>query len=427
MLIKVIGCCHYVPDLLIAVLAAGIASLWSGSGHSAQLAYLLGGFVCLCWLLDWERGGLVTARASIATTVQRHAKVTVEVVLLWVWLLGSVGGFRGESASGILAVALYASYFICLRCWSPLLVRHILTWRGFRENLVVDALHSPDQALVEEILFRSDFLIGSVKDWSGAEQSDRAALVRDHMACGVLAGSDRVAKWESICEKLGLDLWTFSPDRSPVLIRRSRSRHTVVSLVVKEITDIIGAALLLLLASPLLLLIALLIRLTSPGPVFFRQQREGLYGKTFTMYKFRSMKSSPNPDMDVLAAEEPGDILSKPVHDPRTTPLGRFLRRTSLDELPQLWNVLMGDMSIVGPRPMPLYEIRRLSRVEFHRRACMKPGLTGIWQVSGRSKIKSMTSRMEMDLEYVDKWSLKLDFKILMLTMLAVFTADGAQ
>ncbi len=181
------------------------------------------------------------------------------------------------------------------------------------------------------------------------------------------------------------------------------------NIVLKRTTDIVGAAAALVIMSPLMATLALLIRLTSPGPIFYRQERTGLDGKSFIMLKFRTMQ-----------IDQPGDtVLLTPKDDPRVTSVGRFLRRTSLDELPQFWNVLMGDMSIVGPRPerswvveevrkqIPLYMLK-------HK---MKAGITGWAQVNGWRGDTSLEKRIEHDLYYIEHWSLWLDLKIMLLTL----------
>jgi len=182
----------------------------------------------------------------------------------------------------------------------------------------------------------------------------------------------------------------------------------------------------LLILAPLAMLpAAIAIRLTSPGPILFRQKRSGLHGRQFTMYKFRSMIDNA----EMLRAElEAFNEMSGPVfkikQDPRVTPIGKFLRKTSIDELPQLWNVLMGDMSLVGPRPLPVIETEAFD--PWHRRRLsVKPGLTCLWQISGRSKI-GFDQWIKLDLEYIDNWSLALDLKILLRTIPVVISGFGA-
>ena len=197
-------------------------------------------------------------------------------------------------------------------------------------------------------------------------------------------------------------------------------------LVIKRIIDVVGAALGLVLLGPLFLVIAAAIKATGPGPVFFAQQRYGLNKRLFRMYKFRTMV----PDAEALQAslekmnEARGPIF-KIARDPRMTPLGRVLRRTSLDELPQLWNVLKGEMSLVGPRPMDVRDVGRFDEGRLMRRFSMLPGLTCLWQISGRSNL-TFERWITLDLEYIDRWSLWLDTVILLRTFPAVLRGTGA-
>lgn len=200
------------------------------------------------------------------------------------------------------------------------------------------------------------------------------------------------------------------------------------ALLVKASIDRCGAAIALLLASPILIAVAFGIRLTSPGPVLFRQQRAGRFGHPFTMYKFRSMRSDAEMQRAELAVfNEMSGPVFKIESDPRVTLFGRWLRKTSIDELPQLWNVLRGEMSLVGPRPLPIYEVEKFERDSHRRRLSMKPGLTCLWQIYGRSNVTSFDDWVRMDLEYIDNWSLWLDMWILVRTVPVVALGLGAK
>jgi exopolysaccharide biosynthesis polyprenyl glycosylphosphotransferase len=196
-------------------------------------------------------------------------------------------------------------------------------------------------------------------------------------------------------------------------------------LAAKRLLDVVVSAALLLIALPVIALVALLIRFTSPGSVLFKQQRIGLNGRMFTLYKFRTMIANAH-DLrhDVLHLNEMDGPVFKAKADPRVTSIGRILRRFSLDELPQLWNVLKGDMSLVGPRPPIPEEVASYHRWH-RRRLSMKPGLTCLWQVSGRNDI-DFERWMQLDLQYIDNWSPSLDLKILLRTIPAVLTGRGA-
>jgi exopolysaccharide biosynthesis polyprenyl glycosylphosphotransferase len=198
-------------------------------------------------------------------------------------------------------------------------------------------------------------------------------------------------------------------------------------LVAKRVSDIIASGLLITLLSPLLLVIAIAVRLDSPGPVLFRQQRIGLDGRTFNMLKFRSMVLDAESRLAVLGPRQHdvgNTVLFKMRDDPRITRVGRFLRRYSFDELPQLFNVLAGTMSLVGPRPS-LERERQQYEEDTHRRFLVKPGITGLWQVSGRSNL-TWEESVRLDLYYVENWSMTGDLAILWKTVRAVLGQDGA-
>jgi exopolysaccharide biosynthesis polyprenyl glycosylphosphotransferase len=209
------------------------------------------------------------------------------------------------------------------------------------------------------------------------------------------------------------------------LLQMSRPELRGVRRLLKGAFDRSGAALGLLLLAPVLLGIAIAVKATSHGPVLFRQERVGRGGRIFPMFKFRSMEVDAERRIEQLtAANEGNGVLFKIRHDPRVTRVGRTLRRYSLDELPQLFNVLRGDMSLVGPRPPLPEEVGRYD-ADMHRRFVVKPGLTGLWQVSGRSNLSGDDS-VRIDIHYVENWSLFLDLMILWRTVGAVLRGDGA-
>jgi lipopolysaccharide/colanic/teichoic acid biosynthesis glycosyltransferase len=221
------------------------------------------------------------------------------------------------------------------------------------------------------------------------------------------------------------------PELSPTASRQQ------VPLLIKRLMDVAGGAALLLMLSPLLAAIAAMIKLTSKGPVIFEQERLGRFGARFKCLKFRTMYTDNDPKIHqeyiqqfISGKEESGSNGSqqpvyKIVNDPRVTTVGRFLRKTSLDELPQFWNVLRGEMSLVGPRPPVQYEFEIYDI--WHRRRILdvKPGVTGLWQVSGRSRTR-FDDMVRLDLRYCRTWSLWLDLKILISTPRAVLGGDGA-
>ncbi|OGV43819.1 MAG: hypothetical protein A2X46_08855 [Lentisphaerae bacterium GWF2_57_35] len=274
--------------------------------------------------------------------------------------------------------------------------------------------------------------------------SDLVRAMHEFSVSSVVIGSsgltlDLVRQVVAACETEGVDAWLLAnlvqtktarattgiiADREALLFTTSMGAEW--KKVIKRIFDILGALIGILLLWPLMLLVALLIRLTSPGPVLFKQQRCGLHGTPFTMWKFRSMTT----DAEMRKAElELFNEMSGPVfkvsNDPRITRVGKVLRRWSLDELPQLFNVLFGGMSLVGPRPLPVYEVQKFDDLAHRRRLSMKPGLTCLWQIRGRNKVTCFDEWVRLDLEYIDKWSLGLDIKILLQTPWVVLRGSG--
>jgi len=224
----------------------------------------------------------------------------------------------------------------------------------------------------------------------------------------------------------------------PLLEDLRMSRRGRLKAALKRALDVTASGLLLLLAAPLLLVIAILVRLSSPGAVFFRQPRVGEYGKLFTMLKFRTMHVHSNDAIhkefvsQLIKGAAPsggggatGETPFKIVNDPRVTTVGRVLRKTSLDELPQLWNVLRGEMSLVGPRPPLVYEVEQYKPWHYRRVLEAKPGITGLWQVSGRSRT-TFDDMVRLDLRYAKNPSAWTDIKILVATPRAVISGKGA-
>ena len=213
----------------------------------------------------------------------------------------------------------------------------------------------------------------------------------------------------------------------PVLIFRSAPEASWQGLF-KQAIDLAGAILLLIVLAVPLAIVGLLVKLTSAGPILFRQQRSGLNGRPFTIYKFRTMVTNAEQIKYELAAmNEMSGPVFKVTNDPRVTPFGKFLRKFSIDELPQLINVVRGEMSLVGPRPLPVDEVKRFNDLAHRRRLSVKPGITCLWQISGRNNVTDFKDWVRLDLEYIDNWSIWLDLKILWRTLPAVVAATGAK
>jgi len=249
--------------------------------------------------------------------------------------------------------------------------------------------------------------------------------------------AERLADIEATVRALGVPMASYFPAESRSVRRNGADRGKLVVHshqhpsnrgwrgVVKRSIDLLGSSIALLLLAPLLGLIAIAIKITSPGPALFHQQRIGTCRRQFRMLKFRTMlKNAEELRARMREQNNARGISFKVFDDPRVTPVGSLLRRTSLDELPQLINVLLGDMSLVGPRPIPVWVAEQMEGSAYLRRFSVKQGLTGLWQVEGRQQDFDLMATQ--DLRYVDEWNLALDFKILLRTLPAVIRGSGA-
>ena len=272
--------------------------------------------------------------------------------------------------------------------------------------------------------------------------ADLPAILREHVVDEVIfaVGSDRLADLENVfllCDvegvrtRVAVDFFphvnsTVSLERlGPTpLLTFSAAPYDEIKLLVKRLTDLLMAAAGLVVLAPFMGLIAILIRLTSPGPAIFRQVRCGLNGRLFLFYKFRSMVENAEQLRSSVEHLSTRETAFKIPDDPRLTAIGRYLRKFSIDEWPQLWNVLRGDMSLVGPRPAVPSEVDQYEGWQ-RRRLRMRPGLTCLWAIAGRDNVDFETW-MKMDMQYIDNWSLALDWKILLQTIPRVLTGRGA-
>ena len=251
----------------------------------------------------------------------------------------------------------------------------------------------------------------------------------------------RLEEIVALCEKSGVHT-KFIPDYNKIIptkpytedilglpvinIRHVPLTNTFNSMVKRSI-DIFGALVAIILFSPIMLISAILVKTTSKGPLIFRQERVGLHNKPFYMYKFRSMYiDAEERKKELMAQNEVKGLMFKMDNDPRITKVGRFIRKTSIDELPQFFNVLKGDMSLVGTRPPTVDEFEQYN-IYYRRRLSITPGLTGMWQVSGRSDIKDFDDVVKLDLKYIDEWSLRQDVKILIQTVGVVLFGKGSK
>jgi exopolysaccharide biosynthesis polyprenyl glycosylphosphotransferase len=267
-----------------------------------------------------------------------------------------------------------------------------------------------------------------------------------HSANGVILSArhtlfGQVEKAIQACEVEGVEAWLladfFNTQISqtsldelygrPMLVFRSTPEESWQKFA-KQVLDVVGAFFFIVTCSLGFVLAALAIKLTSPGPIFFRQRRAGLNGKPFTMLKFRSMTTDAEQrKAELEALNEMAGPVFKLSKDPRVTPVGYWLRRFSIDEWPQMINVLRGDMSLVGPRPLPVDEVDRFDDLAHRRRLSVKPGLTCLWQIKGRNNVRDFKDWVRLDLEYIDNWSLWLDLKILARTVPVVLMGTGAR
>jgi exopolysaccharide biosynthesis polyprenyl glycosylphosphotransferase len=291
-----------------------------------------------------------------------------------------------------------------------------------------------------------NFAIVAQFDLDASPLSELVQMLHEHSIYGVILSAkhtyfEQIENIIKACELEGVEVWLIADffgtqiSRTsfdellghPLLVFRTTPEASWQG-VIKQLMDLTGSLILLVGLSWLFALIALLIKATSPGPVFFSQQRSGQNGAPFTLYKFRTMVTNAEQLKQELAAmNEMAGPVFKVTNDPRVTRIGKLLRKYSLDELPQLFNVLRGEMSLVGPRPLPVDEVRRFNDLAHRRRLSVKPGLTCFWQVSGRNQITDFKDWVRLDLEYIDNWSLWLDMKILLRTIPVVLIGKGAR
>lgn len=367
---------------------------------------------------------------------------------------------KAEIGRGYLLIALPAGLFLLLLnrwIWRKRLHRQRRHNRNQYRTLIVGDFQKSQHVAAE--LERSNFagfrLVGAVTSAPASKEllpdvpivADEAGLldaVDEHGAhVVVITGSDaidplllRQVGWE--LESRNVDLIVSAaltdvagprihmrPVANLPLIHVDYPRFVGYKQFVKRMFDLFVSATLLIFLSPALLILSTVVRLSSPGPVFFKQERIGLGGKPFMMWKFRSMTVDAEAQLQQLSNHSDGNsVLFKMKNDPRVTAAGRFLRKYSLDELPQLFNVLLGTMSLVGPRPQLPSEVAAYEKW-VHRRLLVKPGITGLWQVSGRSDL-SWEDSVRLDLYYVENWSLAGDMILLLRTAKTVIRADGA-
>jgi exopolysaccharide biosynthesis polyprenyl glycosylphosphotransferase len=414
-----------------------------------------------CWwgifqifgLYDFER--IRNRRSEMAAVALASAVCSALSLVLWPVMLPHPHSVKSTLSAwyGTLIVALAVRY--SLRLYEVKISPHL---RERRNILIVGTGPRAQQLYQEAAQERSWSVLGFVDAVGGyrcppdlesmflgpLEKLERILMrqVVDEVliALPILSCYAQIQDVITVCEKVGVEVRYFphvfqsclarqkyDPDpKAPAVVLKMVNHHAGCKFL-KRVMDVVGAAAGLLMLSPILALVALAITLTSPGPILFAQERYGLHKRRFRMLKFRTMcRNAENLQSSVEHMNEAAGPIFKIRDDPRVTRLGKLLRKTSLDELPQLYNVLRGEMSLVGPRPMSIRDVALFSEAWLMRRFSVKPGITGLWQVSGRSNV-SFDKWMELDLKYIDGWSLWLDVEILLKTLPIVVRGTGAQ
>ena len=423
---------------------------------------LLGGLLLVIWYLAFYFQGVYRSHrlSSLREELTEVARA-IFVAAVALLIVAQIGSWRTitiwtAACVGLIALLLIGGTRLLLRL-------NLRRWRLRGHNLkklLIIGTGSRAEWFAKQVLQRSDFgyrLVGYVDSkvrfnnnglsripWLG-DVKDLPRIIANEVidevfiALPIKSQYSQIEAAINLLEEQGIMVHLFS-DLFPHKLARSRpwefegtpllSLHSAPSLSwrteAKRLIDFLGSAILLVLLLPLLILVAIAIKVDSGGPILFVQERMGYNKRRFRMIKFRTMVADAEVRMKEIEHlnEKEGPIF-KIRKDPRLTRVGRLLRKLSVDELPQLLNVFLGDMSLVGPRPLPMRDVFGLEEAWQKRRFSVKPGLTCLWQVSGRSNL-SFEEWMQLDLEYIDQWSLALDCKILLRTIPAILTAEGA-
>jgi exopolysaccharide biosynthesis polyprenyl glycosylphosphotransferase len=445
---------------LSKVLPPSLDSLLNPVLHPMNHYFLVIGLATGCWAAAASTLGLY--RISIQRSGWEKIRIILECsVLLWLFL-----GFLSFALKLDLSRPLIA-LFIVYQALILTTVRLLVLFQVKRTNPIFSSKHSRNILMIgtsakarrmgDLISQYSDWglrivgyvnvgdelgdepngdVLGSVADLSRIIDEnivDEIIFVGDRPSLDVLDKILELCKEQGIRTRLAADFFPAKVtnlsmeflENIPVITFSSAPDHAA-SLLVKRVLDVIISAILLVALFPFLVVVGLLVKLTSQGPIIYRQLRCGLYGRKFVLYKIRSMRDGAEDVLwEIRHLNEMDGPVFKMRNDPRITSLGRFLRKSSIDEWPQFWNVLKGDMSLVGPRaPLP-EEVREYTRWQ-RRRLSVKPGITCLWQVSGRNEI-DFHEWMKLDLHYIDNWSLLLDLKILLRTFPVVLFGKGAR
>jgi exopolysaccharide biosynthesis polyprenyl glycosylphosphotransferase len=385
---------------------------------------------------------------------QRYESAFVNIANagFWLMLLLSIASIFGKlevpSRSVLILFLITSPILLLCRFWATrqYLIRAYKHGK-FDEQSVVIGTASDISAFMRGLASEEKMEL-QISRWFDIDQLDSLTIrknVRSHAADRVIFVSPDSPKNEDLpfeFETEGLEIWVVTHNitngllGTPIIQSTCKNRvlvfkHSVGDFwhrFLKRTVDIIGSLAGILLFLPLAVVISVAIKFTSPGPIVFRQVRSGRRGRRFTILKFRSMvANAPDLHADLADKNEMKGPAFKLSQDPRVTPLGAFLRRTSLDELPQFINVLRGEMSLVGPRPLPDYETMQIEKSVHRRRLSVKPGLTCLWQIRGRNSIISFEDWVQLDIEYIENASLALDLWIILQTIPAVLFRKGAR
>jgi exopolysaccharide biosynthesis polyprenyl glycosylphosphotransferase len=462
-------------DLLVMVLAFGLAAVASYE-HSSVVSFsdflsmrirIQNFALFFCFLVIWHgvfslfglyHSRRFSTRLNEATDVIRAVSVGTLVFIVASIFLNI------QLATPLFFLVFYVGS-CSITIIGRLVLRYILEWfrlkgRNLRHMLIVGTNRRAVE-FAQKIEERPELgykLVGFVDDpWAGMRRvmkkgyalvsdfKNFQSFLRDHVVDEVViflpmkSLYDQASGILALCEEQGITVRHLS---NPFTSNLAQTRvdefesgtvitlHTItmggLPLLIKRTLDLVTASVLVLLLSPLFLLVALSIKATSPGPVFFLGERVGLNKRRFFMYKFRTMVAdAEKKQVELEEFNEVSGPVFKIKNDPRITPIGKLLRETSIDELPQLVNVLKGDMSLVGPRPLPVRDYKGFDQDWHRRRFSVRPGITCLWQVNGRSDL-SFEEWMKLDMQYIDQWSLWLDLKILAKTLPAVIRGAGA-
>jgi exopolysaccharide biosynthesis polyprenyl glycosylphosphotransferase len=467
-----VGVLYAAGDALVALLSFWLARrIRMGMVHVRPLypvsyyAWIIPLVIALWLGVGWLTGLYRdTEEENLRRTVTATLKVTIfSSLLLFAVIFLTKLPYISRTLLALYAGADYLLMVLCRLAAENILGRLRTSVGGFRHFLLVG--DTPDALQIAQVIeanesrgmrlsgfavvspeTRSDSRISSAqlrREYPVYALKKLSGLLRQHVIDEVIfaVSKDELEALEDVflaCEQEGVKTrlaLSFFPHvisrislerlREMPLLTFSTTPENEYLILLKRVIDLLMAAVLIIVLSPLLLVLGVLIKLTSKGPILYRQTRCGLGGRKFTVYKFRSMKSGAELlREDLKSLNELDGPVFKIKNDPRCTALGRFMRRLSLDELPQLFNILRGDMSFVGPRPPLPEEVEKYESWQ-RRRLRMQPGLTCLWAIEGRSRL-NFKRWMELDLEYIDHWSPLLDWKILLKTIPAVFLGRGA-